>query len=164
MATLNETYGSPISLTVTNLHSLSDGSYWQSESLDNGTSGGWDYHVRAKLATTTTAASAQGHALIFVATSNDGTDFDGEASGTEGSYAPNPGADEQSRNLYGPKVVSMQADETTARDYERQVSVRSVCGFMPKFFSLVILNNTGTGLASSGNEIEYVIENPQSSS
>lgn len=163
MATLNETYSaSPTSLTVTNLHSLADGSYWQSDSIDNGTEGGWDFHVRVKLATTTTSASAQGHALFFVATSNDGTDFDGEASGTEGSYAPVPSADEQSINLYGPKVIAMKADETTARDFERQISVRATCGFMPKYFSLVILNNTGHTFASSGNEVEHVKENPQS--
>lgn len=143
-------YLSEDTFTVTNLHSLGDGSFWQSAGLNNETEGAIGADVHVKLGTTTTAGDANGYANVHIARSaEEAADYAGEASGSEGSYAPNPSAREQSKNLRFIGRLAMKADETTARTYHAVIEVAD----LPPDFALIIENQSGAALASSGNEV-----------
>jgi predicted RecA/RadA family phage recombinase len=141
---------------LTNLHSLADGAYWQSPSEDNNTDLAESLDIFVTIITTTTAGSATGYCDIFLAASVDGaTDFSGNASGSEGAYAPAPGADEHSKNLLFLGRLACKADETTARTYRGQFT-QSGLFKIPKDYSIVIVNRTGASLAASGNLVEIL--------
>jgi len=155
MATIEPSYGTIVALTVTNLHSLADASFWQSASVDNNVDKAVWIEVFVTLQTTTTAGSATGYANIYLAESPDGgTDFSGNASGTEGSYAPAPSAGENSKNLRPLGQIAMKADETTARTYRKNFVLAPFT--VPKSYSIVIENRTGAALNSAGNAVEIL--------
>ncbi len=154
MATITPTYDSaPSALTVTNLHSLSDAAAWQSDDMDNeATEDAVWADIMVRIGTTTTAGDATGYCDVYVAKSIEATpDYAGGASGSEGSYSPSPSLAEQLKNLKFIGRVACQADETTARTYEAVFSLPPFS--LPQNWSIVIVNETGTGLAASGNEV-----------
>lgn len=142
-------------LTVTNLHSLANDSFWQSAAFTL-TDKPFDILILTALSTNTSVGSASGYARAWLAPSLDGTTFAGDASGTEGSYAPTtPSAAEQSKNLIPLGIVQMKADETMARVYEKiHSALAALKGAMPYACSLVIQNKTGQAFASSNNLVE----------
>lgn len=152
MATATVNFGTASALTVTNLHSLGDGSYWQSAVVDNGTIKGMWAEVFLTIATTTTAGDADGHVELYYAGSvDDGTDFSGGASGSEGSYTDSGDVDPDDLEIVG--VMPIDASETTARTYKK----RFVIPYISEDFALVIRNQSGAALASSGNAVEVQI-------
>ncbi|MGB8274056.1 MAG: hypothetical protein WCF16_02170 [Alphaproteobacteria bacterium] len=162
MATIKPSYGSASALTVTNLQSLANNSFWQSAGQDNDTDLAKTVDVFVTLGTTTTVGSATGYANVYVAPSADGgSTFAGAASGSEGSYAPSPSAAEQSKNLVFLGRIAMKADETTARTYSAQFTIGPDFD-VPKNYSLVIENQTGAALASSGNAVGLLKNQAQS--
>lgn len=142
---------SPVSLTVTNLHSLGDGSFWQSNDRDNEANDlAISVDVYVELHTTTTAGDANGYATVYLAENVKGTaEYTGEASGSEGSYAPGEGAAENAPNLRELGTIHMPADETTAREFAKLFKIDDP----PANYSIVIENQSGAALASSGNEV-----------
>ena len=153
MTDTTPSYGaSPTALTVTNLQSLADGAFWQSAAQDNDTAGAMLVRIFLTIVTTTTAAAAVGDIRLLVAGSVDGgTDFAGGASGTEGAYTVVGNSDDHLTLL---DFITIDATETTARTYEIEVVLENV----PKDYSLIIEQNTGAALASSGNSVEILIE------
>lgn len=157
MATITQDFGTNTSLTVTNLHSLADGSFWQSSAIDNGTTKGFILELFITIATTTTAASNVGYIDVYYAGSTDGgTDFAGGASGTEGSYTNSGNNNVRHMEL----IASLYCDatETTARTFEYRRNFRDI----GEDFSIVIGNQSGAALASSGNLVEYRIHRADS--
>ena len=141
-------FGTNTSLTVTNLQSLGDNSFWQSAKIDN-TDGLWA-EVFLTIVTTTTAGDAIGRVDIYIAGSNDGgTDFAGGATGTEGTYTDS--ANTRVAQLRQVGSMTIDASETTARTLKFQVAVQD----LPEDFAIVLGNQTGTAIASSGNAVEY---------
>jgi hypothetical protein len=141
-------FGTNTALTVTNLHSLGDGSWWQSASIDNSSSLAEEAHLFITILTTTTAGS-DGFVDVYLAASQDGgTDFAGGASGSEGSYTVTGNSDEQLRFVAS---IPVDASETTARTYEFHTVVHD----LPERFSILMENNTGAAIGSSTNAVEY---------
>lgn len=162
MTTTRKTYDtSPSSLTVTNLHSLGNDSWWQSAGLSNvgttgdNTDGAGIVRIHLRIITTTTAASAVGKVTIYVAESLDGgTIYAGGASGSEGSYTITGNSNEQLRYV---DSVAIDATETTARTYDFATRLVDV----PKDYSFVVHQETGQALASSGNFFKILAQHVQ---
>lgn len=159
---ITQKFATKETLTVTNLHSLADGSYWQSAAFTLSALP-FDISILTALSTNTSAGSATGYARCWLAPSLDGTTFAGDASGSEGAYSPStPSAAEQVKNLIPLGIVQMKADETTARVYEKVHSaLAAIKGAMPYACSLVIQNKTGQAFASSGNLVEVRVVTSQ---
>ena len=144
------TFGSNTALTVTNLHSLGDGSYWQSAKIDNGTVKGFWAEVFVTILTTTTAGSAAGYIELFHAGSVDaGTDFAGGATGSEGSYANTGNLDINDADVVG--NMACDASETTARTYRKRFVIHN----LSEDFALLIGNQSGTAIGATVNAVEY---------
>jgi len=147
---IDTTYGTNTSLTVTNLHSLGDGSYWQSAVIDNGTVKGQWAEFFVTILTTTTAGDAQGTIELYVANSTDaGTDFAGGATGSEGSYTDTANVDPDDLLLFA--VMPCDASETTARTYKFHCLLEG----LSEDFAIVIRNESGAALGASTNLVEY---------
>lgn len=148
MTTTTQNFGANTALTVTSLHSLGDGSWWQSNKIDNGVIKGFWMELFITILTTTTAGS-DGTVDVYLAGSTDGgTDFAGGASGTEGTYTV-VGNSEQQLELVG--AISIDATETTARTYKSRLTVHDI----GEDFSILIENNTGAALGATVNAVEY---------
>ena len=95
MTTTTQNFGTNTALTVTNLHSLGDGAWWQSAVIDNGTVKGLWMELFITILTTTTAGSDDFVDVYLAGSTDGGTDFAGGASGSEGSYTVVGNSDEQ---------------------------------------------------------------------
>lgn len=147
---IDASFGSNTALTVTNLQSLADEGYWQSATIDNGTVKGTWMEIFLTIVTTTTAGDANGAVIVFLAGSTDGgTDFAGGATGSEGTFADTANLDHRHMRRVG--MRSCDASETTARTYKYHFLVKD----LPEDFTLVVKNESGTTLASSGCACEY---------
>ena len=151
MATATQNYGTTTVLTVTNLQSLGDDSFWQSASIDNTTIKGFWMEVFITVVTTTTAGDANGVINLRMAASEDDTIFAGQLTGTEGSYSDTLNLDY--RHTTPIASFSCDALETTARTFRYRAVIHDV----PKYLALLIENKSGAALASSGCVVEYAI-------
>ena len=143
------TFGTNTAPTVTNLQSLGDDSYWQSAVIDNA-GGAFTMEIFLTIVTTTTAGSATGRVDVFIAGSTDGgTDFAAGASGSEGSFTDSANTRIRQARLIG--TMPVDASETTART----LKYHFITAQLPEDFAILIGNQTGTGLGSSGNAVEY---------
>lgn len=150
MATLRKSFLTETASNVTALHDLQADSFWQSDAVDNETDLALGVDIFVQIDTTTTAGNSSGYVNTFLSESNKATpEYSGGASGTNGSYAPNPSAEEQSKNLRYLGTISANAVETTARSY---ISVFTVYD-PPADYSIILENRTDANLASSGNEV-----------
>lgn len=149
------TWGSEATLTVTNLHSLGDGNFWQSAAQTIG-SNEISHLIQCTLRTNTSAGSATGYCNVYIAASvDDGTTYEAAAGGSEGSYAPStPSAAEQIKSAHKLGSVPMKADETTARAYTRMFAVEAALGVIPERYSIIIENKTGQALDSANNVVK----------
>jgi hypothetical protein len=148
MATATQNFGTNTALTVTNLHSLGNGSWWQSAAIDNGTVKGFWLELFVTILTTTTAGSDGTVDVYYAGSTDGGTDFAGGASGSEGSYTVTGNSDEQLQLIAS---IPIDASETTARTYKW----RGVVDNIGEDFAILIENNTGTALGVSTNAVEY---------
>ena len=150
MATTTQNFGTNTALTVTNLHSLGNGSWWQSAVIDNGTIKGIWMEIFVTILTTTTAGSNASCDVYMAASVDGGTDFEGSASGTEGSYTVTANSEDQ-LTVIG--YMSVDASETTARTFKKRFVVHDI----GEDFSILIENNSGTAIGATTNAVEYRI-------
>lgn len=148
MTTTTQNFGTNTALTVTNLHSLGDGAWWQSAVIDNGTVKGLWMELFITILTTTTAGSDDFVDVYLAGSTDGGTDFAGGASGSEGSYTVVGNSDEQLEPIAS---IPIDASETTARTYKKRLVVHDIGEDM----AILINQNTGTALGSSVNAVEY---------
>lgn len=99
----------------------------------------------------TNSGSPTGTVDIYVLTSLDGTTYDGDTaySGTNGSYTLGAAG---SQNLTRLGSIKIHANNTS---YQHSWSLFATLGYRPIWFAIVVINNCGIALASSGNSGSY---------
>jgi len=157
MTTATVNFGSNTPLTVSALHSLADDAFWQSDKIANNAIKAFWAEVYVTIVTTTSVGDANGVINLRMAASEDNTLFAGQLTGSEGSYADTLNLDH--RHTEPVRSFSCDAVETTARTFR----YRAVIHNLPEYFALLIENKSGSGLASSGNEVEYRLHKYDSS-
>lgn len=138
---LKQKFTTKTSLTLTSLASLANGSSWQSDAIDF--AGALDAIVRLQL-----NGSASGTSVVNVfayAALGDTTYTDG-ASGSAGSFSGS--------RLNARFVGSVQMNATTGVVAVLPVA-QAFNGQLPEKGGLILTNNSGAALASSGLTIEY---------
>ena len=150
MTTTTQNFGANAPLTVTNLHSLGNGAWWQSVKIDNGIIKGLWMELFVTILTTTTAGNNATCDVYMAGSVDGGTDFEGGASGTEGSYTVVANSEDQ-LTLIG--AMPVDASETTARTFKKRFVVHDI----GEDFSVLIENNTGTAIGATVNAVEYRI-------
>ncbi len=152
MATFKPSYAaSPDALTVTNLHSLGDGAFWESANRDNDVDKALAIDIFITLVSTTTAGDADGYANVYIAASVDGgTDFAGTS--PDGTESTETFVASQYKNMDRIGTIPMDASETTARTFKQNFRV----DLPPKDYVIVIEQQSGVALGSSGNLVEIM--------
>lgn len=150
MTTTTTNFGANTPLTVTALQSLANGSWWQSDVINNGTTKGLWMEIFITILTTTTAG-INGEIDVYYAGSTDGgIDFEGGASGIEGTYSVVANSEDQLTDI---GAMLVDASEVTARTFKKRFVVHD----LSEHFAILLENNTGTGLGATINAVEYRI-------
>lgn len=158
MAERKVTYGSPTSLTITNLNSLASSATagWQSARIDNSSTLALDYLITVKIDLANTAAANDKAIHIYISCAGyDGSSWyqdDGGTttlpSGSEGTYTI--GA---THNL---KLLGDLTYTATDQVVQGTFLLSSAVGqYMPRGFQIIIINYTGAAIAASGNFVQY---------
>lgn len=156
--TFEESYGSHVGMTVTNLNSLASSATagWQSARVDNRSTVALDYEIQIVLDMANTAAANDKAVYVYaVPWYNDGSTWyaaDGGTttlpSGTEGTYtlgSPN--------NL---KLLGVLNYTATNQNVQGNFNLKNAFGeFLPDGWSLVLINYTGAAIAATGNMVAY---------
>lgn len=145
MSQLSVNYGSGASLSFTAaLNSLAAGNYTTSAVIDNTSVKPLDLLVTINLVA---GASVSGNKLvsIFAICSPDGTNFD----------TGNSGATDNSRDAMM-KLIDTIPTNNASEALQRSVNIaQAFNGILPPYLKLVIKNDSGAALASSGNAAVY---------
>lgn len=141
MADIKTAYGSSTGITCT-MASLASGSARQSTSVDNGTNKFVDALVNVSARTNGTTPSGEKAVYVYAYGSEDGTNYSGEASGSDSAYTM-----ASPTNLILLGRIECPSASTT---YKGVFSVASAFGGrLPRKWGLVIQNATGNALDSS---------------
>lgn len=139
MASTKLAYATPTSVTVTGFNSLSSGSFATSDAIDNSSSLYLDYLVEVVVADVVEAGNKQ--IVVYGISSVDGTNY----------------SDNQSGNPNAMAVVGILPVNGTGSWRSRAFSVaQAFGGVVPPKFKLVIFNDAGVSLSSSGNSVQVV--------
>ena len=162
MPTLTPAYGTEVGLTVTNLHSLSAGSWWASAAIDNeGSDDAMDAILGGVLGLDNTSVPTDGETFeVYVAArwgdaTNDfqasiGTGLPGEGTKTEGTNF-------MKENLTLAAVVTVPATASALIKWSAGSVAALFGGVMPSAWCVLIHNNCASGaLETTGSEVSYV--------
>jgi hypothetical protein len=158
MATVNINPGTDVQMTVTNLNNLADSATagWQSAMVDNTSTKAVDYQVNVKVDLANTAAAAPSALYVYVVPWL----YDGSAwtPGADGGTATAPSGSEgtytiaATNNLILAKVLNYVATDSVIYGF---FNLQNLFPTMPDGWSLVIINDTGSAIAASGNVVQY---------
>lgn len=141
MATISQSLGTRTAFTIT-LTSLASATYVASSAVDLGATTPLDCIVEVEITPGTVAGNKQ--ALIFIQESLDNTNFStGPTSGTTTTDQP---------DLYQIGVLPLNTNATLQR---KAWSIANACGFCPRYFKLIVLNDSGAAFAGSGCTANY---------
>lgn len=140
-------YTSVTAPAVTALNSLASAAYWASPNFDNATNLAYEVEIFVTILTTTTAG-VTGSCDIYVAGSTDGgTDYAGDVTGSDAAWVP-VGDEVSELDFLGSMTYT---SETTARTQKQRFLLSNV----PQDFKLVILNSTGAALGATTCAVEW---------
>lgn len=126
------------------LNSLGDGSAAQSDDYDNSTN---RYHdVLVQVASNGLSGSTASMSVYVAVSVDGGTTFTDGAATTAQSFTL---ANLDNSRLLG----TIQMNGTTAVE-SLAMSIRAALGYMPEYFVLIFVNNSGAALASSGHGVD----------
>lgn len=137
-------YGSPGAVTCS-LTGLASGAARQSATVDNTSSLFIDVFIQVKIVYPNSLPSND--VVVYIASSIDGTDFDGNATGTDSTYAYS-GSAPTGHSLVPIFPIQNATKYVTA-------SMAFYNGFIPPKFSFVIVNFTPFALGT-GSSIQYL--------
>lgn len=138
MATIKQTFETTDTLTIT-LASLASGAGRAATAIDNSSSLDLDAAVFVKVKTGASGVSATGHIDVYIIKSPDGTNYDDAFAGSDAAHTPNAAT-----FLFS---FPATANATTYQGSER---LSKVLDRLPKKFSIVVVNNSGAALDSTG--------------
>ena len=142
-------FGGWNTLTCT-INSLASGSARQSNVVDNTSTLADDYEVAVTITPGTITASATTVVNVWVAALMDGTHYSGTVAGGDAAYT----LPTYKTQLKLGDIIGMNASTTV--EYGKAFSVANLFGgICPDKFVIVIDNETGATLNSSGNVINY---------
>ena len=148
-------YGSPVALTVTNLHSLASSvtGGWQSASIDFNALNCEDVLIQAILDFANTAPANSKGVYVFLAEGLSTSNLTNPASGTEGTITLlDITANAQNMKQIG-FIPYTTADEIVE---SKAFSVAANCGgVLPAAGAIILMNHSGAALHSSGNSVTY---------
>lgn len=144
MATAKETLGSRTSLTTSALNSLANGTYVSAGTITHASSNKVPLDVLLEVSVTPGTVSGNKQVVVFAKVSLDGTN---QTTGPETSTTT---TDEPNLKFIG--TVPCNTNSTVQRNI---FSLRAALGFIPFDSEIVIKNETGAGLASSGHAVLY---------
>ena len=153
MATYTPNYGTEVALTVTNLHSLGNGSWWASAVIDNeSTDDAMDAILGGTFKMNASAAPTDGATVdVYVAARwGDGTnDFQASiGTGLPGEGAKTEGTNFMQENLTRVKPVVVPATTSAEVKWSGGSVAALFGGVMPPAWCVVVENNTGQALAA----------------
>lgn len=146
MASLSFTYTTLSAPTIT-LASLTTTSARQSSGINNSV-GAIDHIAEITIGSPASSTSSTGSCSVYICPSaDDGSTYAGGASGSDSAFSG------RKENAILARTIDVVANSTT---YRVTLSVAAACGFMPKYYSWVILNSSGGTLASGSIAIQSV--------
>ncbi len=144
MSDIKAVYGSSSQVITITINNLANDAKRESLAVDNSVNGYLDALVQIKIATNTTADSTGDKSLYLYAcaTSDNGSSYSGNASGSDASFGIDP------QQLGNCRLIGVLYTPTQNKIYESDVmSIASAFGgFLPQCWSIVVHNKTGQTL------------------
>lgn len=148
MSTTTTTYGTRTEYgTDSNLNSLASAATKPIGAIDNSSTGACGFLIDYTIVLASSSVSSTGTISFFLMTSGDGTNY------TDG-ISPTASTDQTS----GMKNAAMKLVHTAIANANSQTcrdSFELPRTFAPKYHTLLIQNNSGAALASSGHSVYY---------
>lgn len=144
MATITAIVGSRTSLTTSALNSLAAATYVSAGTIDLTTTDPLD--VLVEVAATPGTVSGNKQVIVFAKVSLDGTNW------TTGPETGSTATDEPNLKFLGTVPCN-----TNSTQQVNTISVTSALGFIPPHLEIVVKNDTGAALASSGHSVHYAV-------
>lgn len=144
MATITAVVGSRTSLTTSALDSLASATYVSAGAIDLTSADPLD--VLIEVAATPGTVSGNKQVVVFAKVSLDGTNW------TTGPETGTTATDETNLKFLGTVPCN-----TNSTQQVNTLSVVSALGFVPAHLEIVIKNDTGAALASSGHSVYYSV-------
>lgn len=141
MGTISQVLGTRTALTIT-LNSLANVTYVAATAVDLGATTPLDCIIEVEVTPGTVAGNKQ--AIVFIQESLDGTNYStGPASGTTVTDQP---------DLY---QIGTLALGTNAGLQRKAFSIASALGWLPRYFKVIVFNDSGAAFAGSGCAANY---------
>lgn len=137
--------GSSQAITIT-MNGLADDAKRESAAIDNATNCFLDALVQVKVATNTTTDSTGDESIYVYAygTSDGGTSYSGNASGSDAAFGTDP------QQLDNCKLIGVIHAPTKDKIYESEpMSIASAFGRLPQRWGIIVHNRTGQTLKNS---------------
>lgn len=144
MASITAVVGTKTALTTSALNSLASATYVSAGTIDLAAADPLD--VLVEVAATPGTVSGNKQVLVFAKVSLDGSTW------TSGPETGSTATDEP--NL---KFIGTVPCNTNSTQQINTLSVVSALGFIPPHLEIVVKNDTGAALASSGHSVHYAV-------
>lgn len=144
MASITAVVGTKTALTTSALNSLASATYVSAGTIDLTAADPLD--VLVEVAATPGTVSGNRQVVVFAKVSLDGSTWtSGPETGTTATDEPNL------------KFIGTVPCNTNSTQQTNTLSVVSALGFIPPHLEIVIKNDTGAALASSGHSVHYAV-------
>jgi hypothetical protein len=145
VATVNIAYGTSTSVTLTTTIATSTTAGRQSDAVTN-TSNYDDALATLSVVSSSSAAASSKSVYIYIAASEDGTNYDADDAAI--------GASDAGYTINSPSNLKLAGAiycPSTSKTYRKVFSVAATCGgVMPRKWVVVMINDTGQTIASGG--------------
>lgn len=144
MASITAVVGTKTALTTSALNSLASATYVSAGTIDLTAADPLD--VLVEVAATPGTVSGNRQVVVFAKVSLDGSTWtSGPETGTTATDEPNL------------KFIGTVPCNTNSTQQVNTLSVVSALGFIPPHLEIVVKNDTGAALASSGHSVHYAV-------